>query len=43
MEDNPVNQKVAQRLLERLGCNVVIAKDGLEGVNAYQKSCSISS
>jgi len=27
-EDNPVNQKIAQRLLGRAGCEVVLADDG---------------
>jgi CheY-like chemotaxis protein len=31
VEDNAVNQKVAARFLERLGCQVTIAKDGAEG------------
>jgi len=38
VEDNIVNQKVASRFLERLGCQVTIAGNGLEGVNAYAKS-----
>jgi signal transduction histidine kinase/CheY-like chemotaxis protein len=36
VEDNLVNQRVAQRLLERLGCEVVIASDGADGVAKYQ-------
>ena len=32
VEDNAVNQKIAQRFLERLGCNVVLANNGAEGV-----------
>jgi two-component system, sensor histidine kinase and response regulator len=32
VEDNPVNQMVAQRFLERLGCEVQVAGDGAEAV-----------
>ena len=32
VEDNAVNQKVAQKFLERLGCSVVLAADGAEAV-----------
>jgi two-component system sensor histidine kinase/response regulator len=35
VEDNIVNQKVASRFLERLGCQVTIAANGLEGVTVY--------
>jgi len=38
VEDNPVNQKVAVRLLERMGCSVRIADNGAEGVKAYSES-----
>lgn len=31
-EDNPVNQRLAQALLEKLGCTVMIAGDGAEAV-----------
>jgi CheY-like chemotaxis protein len=34
VEDNVVNQKVAQRFLERMGCEVDVAVNGVEGVNA---------
>jgi len=34
VEDNPVNQKVAQKFLERLGCSVRVAGDGKEAVEA---------
>ena len=34
VEDNKVNQLVARRLLERLGCTVTVANDGVEGVEA---------
>jgi two-component system, sensor histidine kinase and response regulator len=36
IEDNPVNQKVAVRFLERMGCNVRVADNGAEGVRAFQ-------
>jgi len=33
-EDNPVNQRVAQRMLERLGCRVEVVPDGVEALAA---------
>ncbi|MGH8259711.1 MAG: response regulator, partial [Steroidobacteraceae bacterium] len=33
VEDNAVNQKVAQKFLERLGCSVRVAADGAEAVD----------
>jgi PAS domain S-box-containing protein len=36
-EDNLVNQKVATRFLERLGCGVRIANNGVEAVKAWQE------
>lgn len=36
-EDNMVNQKVAVRFLERLGCSVRIANNGVEAVQAWQE------
>jgi two-component system sensor histidine kinase/response regulator len=36
VEDNLVNQKVASRYLERMGCTVHIADNGLEGVQAFE-------
>jgi CheY-like chemotaxis protein len=38
VEDNPVNQKVAVRLLERMGCSVRVADNGAEGVKAFAES-----
>jgi signal transduction histidine kinase/DNA-binding response OmpR family regulator len=35
VEDNKVNQKVAQRLLERMGLSVVLADNGELGVRSY--------
>ncbi len=38
VEDNVVNQKVAMRFLQRMGCTVEIAEHGADGVAAYQQS-----
>jgi two-component system, sensor histidine kinase and response regulator len=35
-EDNPVNQRVAQRMLEKLGHSVVVAGNGREAVEALE-------
>ena len=37
VEDNLVNQKVAQRFLERLGCQVVLAENGEQGRRAVER------
>ncbi len=37
VEDNFVNQKVAVRFLERLGCTVEVATNGAEGIAACQR------
>ena len=33
VDDNPINQKVATRLLDKLGCHVVVASDGFEAIS----------
>jgi two-component system, sensor histidine kinase and response regulator len=38
VEDNPVNQKVARSFLERMGCEVTVAADGLAAVEAFAQS-----
>ena len=35
-EDNPVNQRVAAAMLQKLGCQVTIANDGREAVHFWQ-------
>jgi len=37
-EDNPVNQKLAIRLLERLGYKVTLAENGLQAVSCYDRN-----
>ena len=37
VEDNPINQKVEVKLLEKLGCRVDVAGDGREGVQAARR------
>jgi CheY-like chemotaxis protein len=34
VEDNPVNQLVARKMIERLGCRVDVAADGIEALAA---------
>ncbi len=42
VEDNEVNQKIARRILERLGCEVIVANNGLEAVDyLIKKSCDV--
>lgn len=38
VEDNPVNQLLAARLLEKLGCRVDVAANGIEGVAFAEKN-----
>ena len=37
VEDNLINQKVAQAMLRRMGCEVLMASDGREGVKQAQQ------
>ena len=37
VEDNAVNQKVAQRFLERLGCEVELAENGEQCIRAWER------
>lgn len=36
VEDHVVNQKIATRMLEKLGCRVDVAADGHEAINAIE-------
>ena len=36
VEDNAINQRVARRFLERLGCEVQVVGDGRQAVDAYR-------
>ncbi len=37
VEDNPLNQKLALRLFEKMGCRVEIAEDGQTGVERFER------
>lgn len=34
-EDHPLNAEIGKRLLEKVGCNVIVAKDGEEGITYF--------
>jgi PAS domain S-box-containing protein len=38
VEDNPINQKLARRLLEKNGCQVVVAGNGREALTALERT-----
>lgn len=38
VEDNLINQRLAARLLEKMGCQVDIANDGIDAVNKFSES-----
>lgn len=38
VEDNPLNQKIAEAMLVKMGCHVTIAGNGIEAVSESQKS-----
>jgi len=38
VEDNVINQKVARRFLERMGCEVTVAENGQEALRAYRQN-----
>ena len=38
VEDNAINQRVARRFLERLGCEVHVVGDGQQAVEAYERN-----
>ena len=37
VEDNAINQRVARRFLERLGCEVQVVGDGAQAIEAFQR------
>lgn len=37
-EDNEINAVIGSKLLSKAGCNVVLAKDGQEGISLFSKS-----
>ena len=40
VEDTPVNQKIAEKLLARQGCSVVVANDGLQALKAIESGAA---
>ena len=43
VEDNAINQRVARRFLERLGCEVQVVGDGAQAVEAYRAQAATRS
>ncbi len=41
VEDNPVNQRVATRILEKLGCEVVLAEDGTKALEMFHHNYDV--
>jgi len=39
VEDNPLNQKITLRMLQKLGCETALAENGQEAVTAVESSC----
>jgi response regulator RpfG family c-di-GMP phosphodiesterase len=37
-EDHPINAEITKKLLEKVGCKVVVAKDGKQGVEDFSGS-----
>src|SRR5690606_7188894 len=38
VEDNQINQRVARRFLERLGCEVEVVEDGAQAIEAFKRN-----
>jgi signal transduction histidine kinase/CheY-like chemotaxis protein len=41
VEDNPVNQRVATRILEKLGCSVILAEDGRKALELFENNYDV--
>jgi len=42
VDDNPVNQRIAQRLLQKLGARVTVASNGAEALAAFDAAASVA-